>query len=312
MKANKLIAASAVALLTVACATNPLTGRKSLNFVSNSQILPLSFQQYTQVLSSSKLITGTAQSRQVSEVGSRIKNAAEAYYKSIGQEAALNGYEWQFVLIDDPKTINAWCMPGGKVAVYSGILPVTKTDAGLAVVLGHEIAHALAGHGAEKISQSYVSQVGGQLLSGVTSNQQLKGVINDYYPIASNITLLRYGRKQETDADAMGLYIMSMAGYDPREAPLFWERMIKATEASGGNNTPEFLSTHPNPENRIADLNKDMSKALEYYNSSPYKNSSVKSYSETKNTSTSKSSNATNNKGSNKTNQKQNKAYMYK
>ena len=268
MKVNKILTVSAAALLLIGCATNPLTGRKSLSFVSNAQILPSSFQQYQEVLSSSKIITGTVQAKQVSEVGNRIKIAAEAYYKSIGKESALDGYEWQFVLIDDSKTVNAWCMPGGKVAVYTGILPVCKDDAGLAVVLGHEIAHALAGHGAEKISQTYVAELGGQLLGGVTNNEALRGVINDYYPVASGITLLKYGRNQETDADTMGLYIMAMAGYDPREAPVFWQRMIDAT---GGSNTPEFLSTHPDPQNRIADLNKIMPKALEYYNASKTK-----------------------------------------
>lgn len=262
MNSKKCLLFSLVSLLTVACATNPLTGRKSLNFVSNSQLLPSSFQQYQEVLSSNKIITGTPQARQVEEVGNRIKKAAEDYYRSIGKSSALNGYQWQFVLIDDPKTVNAWCMPGGKVAVYSGILPICKDDTGLAVVLGHEIAHALAGHGAEKISQSYISEIGGQVLGGVTNNQALRSAINQYYPVASGITLLRYGRKQESDADEMGLYIMAMAGYDPRQAPLFWQRMIDAT---GSTDTPEFLSTHPNPQKRIADINKIMPKALQYY-----------------------------------------------
>ena len=264
MNSKKCLLLSLVSLLTVACATNPLTGRKSLNFVSNSQLLPSSFQQYQEVLSSNKIITGTPQAKQVEEVGNRIRKAAETYYKSIGKTSALDGYQWQFVLSDDPKTANAWCMPGGKVAVYTGILSICKDDTGLAVVLGHEIAHALAGHGAEKISQSYISELGGQVLGGVTNNQALRQVINQYYPVASGITLLRYGRKQETDADEMGLYIMAMAGYDPRQAPIFWQRMIEST---GGSNTPEFLSTHPNPENRIADLNRIMPKALQYYQS---------------------------------------------
>ncbi len=286
MKANKILLLSVAALLAVACATNPLTGRKSLSLVSNAQILPSSFQQYQDVLSSNKIITGTTQAKQVSEVGNRIKTAAENYYKSIGKESALDGYEWQFVLIDDSKTVNAWCMPGGKVAVYTGIMPICKDDAGLAVVLGHEIAHALAGHGAEKISQSYVSEIGGQLLGGMTNNQALKSVINEYYPVASGITLLRYGRKQETDADTMGLYIMAMAGYDPRQAPIFWQRMIDAT---GGSSTPEFLSTHPDPQNRIADLNAKMSQALEYYNAYKY-GTTVPSSTGTSNITTSNSS----------------------
>lgn len=268
MKVKKILVSTWIALTLASCATNPLTGRKSLSFVSNSQILPSSFQQYSQVLTSSKIIKGTKDAKEVSEVGNRIKAAAEAYYASIGKSSALEGYEWQFVLIEDPKNINAWCMPGGKVAVYSGILPVCKDDTGLAVVLGHEIAHALAGHGAEKISQTYVSQLGGQLLGGVTNNQLLNGVIGELYPVASGVTLLKYGRKQESDADEMGLYIMAMAGYDPRQAPIFWERMVEAT---GGSSTPEFLSTHPDPKNRIEDLNRIMPKALEYYYASKRK-----------------------------------------
>lgn len=252
-----------ISLVAVACATNPLTGRKSFNFVSNDEIFASSFQQYNEVKSGSKIITGTADANRIKTVGERIKSAAEKYYASIGKSNVLSGYQWEFNLIQDDKTINAWCMPGGKVAFYTGIMPICKDDAGVAVVMGHEIAHALAGHGAEKISQTYASQMVGQVLSGAINNEALKSTVDKYYPVASNITLLKYGRNQESDADEMGLYIMAMAGYDPRQAPIFWQRMIAAT---GSNNTPEFLSTHPNPENRIADLNAKMAKALEYYN----------------------------------------------
>jgi len=152
-------------------------------------------------------------------------------------------------------------MPGGKVAVYTGILPVTKDDNGLAVVMGHEVSHALAGHGNERISQARLAQYGGSLL-GTAGNSQLLSVIKELYPYASQGVLLKYGRNQELEADQMGLYLMAIAGYNPQTAPAFWQRM---QAASSGNKTPEFLSTHPNPENRIADLQKAMPKALEYY-----------------------------------------------
>jgi predicted Zn-dependent protease len=265
---KKILLLSGLTALAVACATNPLTGRKSLQLVSNAEILPSSFQQYQEVLASSKIITGTEQAKEVQTVGQRIAAAADTYYQTIGKASVLNGYEWQFVLIDDSKTVNAWCMPGGKVAVYSGIMPVCKDANGLAVVLGHEISHALAGHGAEKISRTYAAEMGGQLLGGMINNAALQQTVQQYYPVASGITLLRYDRKQETDADITGLYLMAMAGYDPREAPKFWERMIESTE---GSSTPEFLSTHPDPQNRIAALNAALPKALEYYNASKYR-----------------------------------------
>ncbi|MDR3273036.1 MAG: M48 family metallopeptidase [Flavobacteriaceae bacterium] len=260
---KKLLLLSGITALAVACATNPLTGRKSLQLVSNATILPSSFQQYQEVLASSKVITETEQAKEVQTAGQKIAAAAATYYQAIGKSSVLNGYEWQFSLIDS-KTVNAWCLPGGKVAVYSGIMPVCENANGLAVVLGHEISHALAGHGAEKISRTYAAEKGGQLL-GMINNAALQQAIQQYYPSVSNITLLRYDRKQESDADITGLYLMAMAGYDPREAPKFWGRMIGV---SGKRSTPEFLSTHPDPQNRIAALNAALPKALEYYNAS--------------------------------------------
>ena len=156
-------------------------------------------------------------------------------------------------------------MPGGKVAVYTGILPVTKNDTGLAVVMGHEISHALAGHGNERISQAMAAQYGGAILGGAISNGQMASIFQQVYPLGAQVALMKYGRSQELEADEMGLYLMAMAGYDPRQSTPFWERM---EAASSGQRPPEFLSTHPNPENRRADLDKNMSKALEYYKKS--------------------------------------------
>lgn len=262
MKMNHLLFSGFLFTSIVACTTNPITGRKSVQFGTlNSQIQSSAVEQYKQTLSSSKVITGTAQAQSVKNVGNRIKAAAEKYYKSIGRSGDISSYQWEFNLIQENQ-LNAWCMPGGKVAVYTGILPITKDDTGLAVVMGHEVSHALAGHGNERISQAMIAQYGGAILGGAISNAQLSAVFQEAYPIGAQVTLLKYGRTQESEADEMGLYLMSMAGYDPRQAIPFWQRM---SAASSGNKTPEFLSTHPNPETRIADIQKNLSKALEYY-----------------------------------------------
>lgn len=228
----------------------------------------MALQQYREALSQAKVVKGTTQAKSVQNVGLRIKNAANNYYKSIGREADVANYQWEFNLLDD-KQINAWCMPGGKVAVYSGILPITKNDTGLAVVMGHEISHALAGHGNERISQAMAAQYGGALLGSTISNGQIAAIFQQAYPIGAQVALLKYGRTQELEADEMGLYLMAMAGYDPREAQPFWQRM---EGASNGNRPPEFLSTHPNPDTRRADLEKHMPKALEYYRAAGGKN----------------------------------------
>ncbi|WP_294303339.1 M48 family metallopeptidase [uncultured Chryseobacterium sp.] len=261
MKIKQIFGIGAMALSVAACTTNPITGRSSLQLANNSEIATMAAQEYRATLGKSKVITGTADARRVTSVGSRIKSAAERYYQQIGRSGDLANYNWEFNLIQSNE-LNAWCMPGGKVAVYTGILPVTKNDSGLAVVMGHEVSHALAGHGNERISQAMIAQYGGQILGGSISNAQWASVFQQVYPIGSQVALLKYGRNQESEADEMGLYLMSMAGYDPREAIPFWSRM---EAASNGARQPEFLSTHPNPQTRIADINKDLPKALEYY-----------------------------------------------
>ncbi len=257
---NRILGIGALSLMMMACTTNPITGRKSLQLANDQEITAMALQQYRETLSKSKVISGTTAAKSVQNVGARIKNAANNYYRSIGRESDLANYQWEFKLIDD-KQVNAWCMPGGKVAVYTGILPISKTDTGLAVVLGHEVSHALAGHGNERISQAMVAQYGGAILGSTTSGQ-MATVFQQVYPIGAQVALLKYGRNQELEADEMGLYLMSMAGYDPREAQPFWQRMESSSTSSG---TPEFLSTHPSPENRRADLEKHLPKALEYY-----------------------------------------------
>lgn len=260
MKLKIAIGALAITAV-VACTTNPITGRSSLQLANNSEILTMSTQEYKTTLGSAKVITGTADAKRVVNVGTRIKSAAEKYYTSIGRSGDLANYQWEFNLIQDNQ-INAWCMPGGKVAVYTGILPITKDDTGMAVVLGHEISHALAGHGNERISQAMVAQYGGAILGSTISNAQWASVFQQVYPIGSQVALLKYGRNQELEADKMGLYLMAMAGYNPDSAIPFWQRM---EAASTGAKTPEFLSTHPNPQNRIADIQAALPQAREYY-----------------------------------------------
>ncbi|WP_407401419.1 M48 family metallopeptidase [Chryseobacterium sp.] len=261
MKFTHLLGIGAAVLSVAACTTNPMTGRKSFQIGSlNSEITTSSLQQYKQTLTESKVVTGS-QATSVKNVGNKIKNAAEKYYASIGRSADLAGYQWEFNLIQDNQ-VNAWCMPGGKVAVYTGILPITKDETGLAVVMGHEVSHALAGHGNERISQAMVAQYGGQILGGAISNSQWASVFQKAYPIGSQVALLKYGRTQESEADKMGLNLMAIAGYDPRQAIPFWTRMAAS---SSGSQQPEFLSTHPNSDTRISDIQKDLPKALEYY-----------------------------------------------
>ena len=260
----KILKTSAFVIATLgitACVTNPITGRSSIQIANNSEIATAAASEYKTTLSKAKVVTGTADANRIKNVGARIKNAAYAYYKQIGRESALTGYNWEFNLIQDSQ-LNAWCMPGGKVAFYTGIMPVCKDDNGVAVVMGHEVSHALAGHGNERISQAMLAQYGGSLLGGTMSNSQWAGVFEKVYPIGAQVGILAYGRKQESEADEMGLQLMAMAGYDPRTATAFWQRM---EASSTGSRQPEFLSTHPNPQNRIADLNADMPKALEYY-----------------------------------------------
>jgi predicted Zn-dependent protease len=262
MKISKILSISALSLAFIACTTNPITGRESIQIANDSEIATMAAQEYNTTLSTAKVIKNTAQAQSVYNVGVKIKNAANAYYKSIGREQDLAGYNWEFNLLDD-KQLNAWCMPGGKVAVYSGILPITKDDTGLAVVMGHEVSHALAGHGNERISQAMVAQYGGAILGSTISNDKLAAIFEQVYPVGAQVGLLAYGRKQELEADQMGLYLMAMAGYNPNQSIAFWNRMEAAS--SGVQKQPEFLSTHPGPGNRIAQLNEYMPKAMEYY-----------------------------------------------
>lgn len=262
MKIKSPFAIIVAGAAVIACTTNPVTGRRSIQFANESEIASMAAQEYGKAISTNKVVRGTAQATAVKNVGNRIRNAAENYYRSIGRAGDLSNYNWEFNLLENSQQ-NAWCMPGGKVAVYTGILPITKDENGLAVVMGHEVSHALAGHGNERISQATLAQLGGAVLGSTISNGQWSRVFEQLYPIGAQVGMLAYGRQQELEADQMGLFIMAMAGYDPQQSIPFWNRMEAASTKSAG--VPEFLSTHPGPGNRIANLGKHMDKALEYY-----------------------------------------------
>jgi len=253
-----------VAFIAQDCAEVPLTNRHGLRLVPESELLTLSFQQYDQVLKKSQLSSDQGKTHMVRTVGERVARSAEAFLRESGHEDAVESYHWEFNLIEDDKTVNAWCMPGGKVAVYTGILPYTQGETGLAVVLGHEIAHALAEHGNERMSQALLANMGGMALSVALS--QKPSETKDLYMavFGAGVTvgaLLPYSRLHESEADRIGLMLMARAGYDPRESIPFWERMSKASKAK----VPEFLSTHPAPESRIENIKNYLPEALPYY-----------------------------------------------
>ncbi|MBW4361884.1 M48 family metallopeptidase [Flavobacterium taihuense] len=239
--------------LSYSCATNPITGKKELNFVSNSELFPSSFQQYGTFLKGNKIISGTADAQKVETVGLKIKRAAEKYLAYLGQSGYLNGYQWEYKLIDN-KEVNAWCMPGGKIVVYSGILPITKDEAGLATVLGHEVSHALANHGAQRMSASQLQELGAVGVAVATGQQsaEKQQMWQQYYGLGSQVgVMLPFSRSHESEADKIGLTLMAIAGYNPDDAIVFWKRMASQP---GGQSPPEFLSTHPSDATRMANL----------------------------------------------------------
>lgn len=253
----------ALSLLS-SCATVPITGRRQLSIVPASEMLSMSYQQYGEFLKSNKLSTDRAQIALVKRVGERVQGAVEKYFAQNNMSDRLKDYRWDFNLVES-KEANAWCMPGGKVVVYTGILPATKSEEGLAVVLGHEIAHAIAEHGSERMSQGLIAQMGGMALDQAltTSPAQTKQLWMSAYGAGVQYgALLPYSRVQESEADHLGLIFMAIAGYDPREAVTFWERMAKSKDGKAGL---EFLSTHPSDETRIRQIRELLPEALSYY-----------------------------------------------
>ncbi len=264
MKINILVFVLFVGLIS-SCAKVPITGRRQLSLVSDETLNKESVLAYQDFLKSpkTKVLAGTAEADRVKKVGQRVAAAIDQYLKTNGYGNQYN-YLWEFNLVDS-KEINAWCMPGGKVAVYTGILPVTKTDEGLATVMGHEISHAIARHSAERYSQTLAAQAGGGLLGAVAGNasQNTQAVLGKLYGIGGQLALLKYSRNQESEADRLGLIFMAMAGYNPEKAVDFWQRMSASKNGEGA--PPEFLSTHPNDATRIEEIKKSLPEALKFY-----------------------------------------------
>lgn len=252
------------AVMFAACATVPITGRRQLALVPESQLVTLSADQYRQLISQTGLSDDPVRTREVEKAGRRIAAAAEAFMRENKREGSIAGYHWEFNLLEDPEIVNALCMPGGKVAVFSGILPITENETGLAVVVGHEVAHSLANHSGERLSQLLVVELGGLTLSQALKEkpQQTQQLLLAAYGLGANVGfILPYGRAQEREADRIGLILMARAGYDPQAAIPFWQRM----NAEEGERPPEFLSTHPAPESRMDRIRKDLPEAMKYY-----------------------------------------------
>lgn len=240
------------------CFKNPVTGRSSVNLVDENSVRQQASASYTGFLSTNKAITGTADAAMVSRVGNRMAEAVKKYLQERGKADLIAGYQWEFNLVNSNE-VNAFCMPGGKVVVYSGIMPIAGGENGLAVIMGHEIAHAIARHGNERMSQQLIAEAGGATFAALLSQkpQQAQDIFNTAYGVGSTLTVLKYSRTHESEADEMGLYFMAMAGYNPEEAISFWQRMA----AKGGQKPPQFLSTHPSDETRVSQLKGWMPKA---------------------------------------------------
>jgi len=267
---RKLITVISFIILTISsayfitsCTTVPLTGRKQLNMIPESQLVAMSMTSYDDFLIQNQLSDNRQQTQMVKQVGDNIAVAVEAFLNENGLSSRVAGYNWEFNLVEDDVP-NAWCMPGGKVVVYSGILPITQTDEGLAVVMGHEIAHAIARHGNERMSQGLLIETGGLALAAAVDQKpaETQALFLAAYGIGSQVGIsLPYSRSHETEADKLGLIFMAMAGYNPGEAIDFWTRMSQL----GGQKPPEFLSTHPSDQTRIQDLQAFLPEAMKYY-----------------------------------------------
>ena len=248
----------------IGCSTVAVTNRKQLDLIPASTMMSMSNQQYGDFLKVNTLSPNSDQAALVRNVGKRIQGAVERYIRDENMSDQLNGYDWQFNLIEN-KEANAWCMPGGKVVVYSGILPITRTETGLAVILGHEIAHAVAEHGRERMSQQLIAQFGGMALAQALAQkpQQTQQAWMTAFGLGTQYgALLPFSRLQENEADHLGLIFMAMAGYDPNEALVLWRRM---SENNSGQAPPEFMSTHPSDATRIARITQEMPEAMRYF-----------------------------------------------
>lgn len=264
MKIKKYIAGLLLAATLNSCVEKvPITGRRQVSLVDEGELVTMSLTEYKKFLSThAPLPASDPREQMVQKVGSRIQNAVNKFMSEKGLSKRLAGYKWEFNTVEDP-AVNAWCMPGGKVVVYTGLLPVTQDEASLAIVMGHEIAHAVARHGNERMSQGLIVQLGGLALALAVSQkpEATQNIFLQSYGITSQLGILKYSRTHESEADKMGLVFAAMAGYDPNVAVSFWQRMA----AKGGEQPIELLSTHPSDETRIADIKKFLPEAMKYY-----------------------------------------------
>jgi len=264
MKKNILfIILLAISFFTNSCQTVPVTGRSQISLIPSSQLMSLSFQQYDDFLKENKTSKDMKQTALIKRVGAKIQKSVEQYMAEKNLSSHLDGYAWEFNLVDSDD-VNAWCMPGGKVVFYTGILPICKDEAGIATVMGHEIAHAIAEHGGERMSEGLLVQLGGMGLQAALQNEPevTQQIAMTAFGIGSQVgVMLPFSRLHESEADHMGIIFMAMAGYNPNTSVDFWQRMA----AQGSGAPPEFLSTHPSNTTRINDLKKLMPEALMYY-----------------------------------------------
>ena len=269
---KKLAVAATSVLVLVSCGTTqtvPLTGRTHRISVSDEQVLSLSCQEYTKYMASAKKSTNATNTAMVKRVGQKLATAVETYLRQNGFESDVKNYSWEFNLVQD-NSANAFCMPGGKIVVYEGLLPYTQNETSLAIVLGHEIAHAVAKHSAEQLTKQQNQSIGTNILGNVLNQTVGNGVGNVASAVAGqyfSFRNLKYSRDNETEADYMGLIFAAMAGYDPQQAIPFWQRMSQGTSS----NKSDIFSDHPSDAKRIAALQQEMPKALQYYNAAKAK-----------------------------------------
>lgn len=264
MKFISSITLACILFILSGCGSVPVTGRKQMLLVSDQEVLTLSLQQYDEFMKTAPKSTDKANTALVQKVGRNIANAVENYLRNNGMESLISEYSWEFNLVKSTD-VNAFCMPGGKIVVYEGILPITQDETGLAVVLGHEVAHAVAKHANERMSQQVLQQYGstalGMVLDGKSSAVQ--GIASTVYGLGTQYgVMLPYSRKQELEADQLGLIFMAMAGYNPQVAESFWTRM---SQNSGNSSVAEFMSTHPSDDTRIKKIREELPEAMKYY-----------------------------------------------
>jgi predicted Zn-dependent protease len=260
---KRLAAFSVIAFFIVSCAKVPITGRKQLHLLPESQMAAMALTEYRNFLSQNKLSADANNTAMVKRIGDRMSKAVTTYLQSHNYGKRVAGYNWEFNLVED-KNINAWCMPGGKVVVYTGLLPVTQNETGLAVVMGHEIAHAIAQHGNERMSQGLALYMGGVALGVATSSKTdtTRMIFNTAYGVSASLGELAFSRNHESEADKLGLVFMALSGYSPSEAIPFWNRMASM---SGSSIVPFFLRTHPTDDKRIRDIQAFLPEAMKYY-----------------------------------------------